>query len=107
MKKMGGALLEMGEVVTQSNLETAGLLEKGVNKQVLRFCNFLGEKPHKPFKWYIFFFLQRRFDPYSFKARLLISLVWVIVIWTRTFYQKFAMMHSKTYIGNVRLRLSR
>lgn len=50
MKKMGGALSEMGEVVTQSNLETAGLLEKGVNKQVLRFCNFLGEKPHKPFK---------------------------------------------------------
>lgn len=50
MKKMGGALLEMGEVVTKSNLQTAGLLEKGVNRQVLRFCNFSGEKPHKPFK---------------------------------------------------------
>lgn len=55
MKKMGGALLEMGEVVTKSNLQTAGLLEKGVNRQVLRFCNFSGEKPHKPFKWYNFF----------------------------------------------------
>lgn len=49
MKKMGGALLEMGEVVTQSNLQTAGLLEKGI-RQVLRFFNFLGEKPQKPFK---------------------------------------------------------
>ena len=47
MEKMGGVLLEMGETVTKTNFQTVGLLEKGVDREVLGCCTFLREKQHK------------------------------------------------------------
>ena len=37
---MGGVLLEMGEAVTKGKFQTVGLFEKGVNREVLRCCNY-------------------------------------------------------------------